>query len=291
MASLPSGERPDVDIGTVDRQKERFSRPPAARLAVAQDSDAIAATRDLAAQIRDDVAQARDEDFAALDLAYRQYDDARTATGAEIVVRAAGARKRAIEHRRWAAVLRERAAEDRRAAARDREAAARDRLHARRDREALAQALVLAETDVLTGARTRAAGLADLERELDRCRRTGAVLVAAYLDVVGLKAVNDTDGHLAGDRLLQRVVAQLKAHLRPYDLIIRLGGDEFLCAITSMAEPAVRQRFSEVAAALADHPTPCAIRAGFAELNPSDSPTDLVARADQALLAQRQSSR
>ncbi len=59
------------------------------------------------------------------------------------------------------------------AAAADREQAARERLHALVDREILADELAIADNDPLTGARTRAAGLADLGRELERCRRTG----------------------------------------------------------------------------------------------------------------------
>lgn len=86
-----------------------------------------------------------------------------------------------------------------------------------------------AACDALTGARTRATGLIELDLALDRCRRTGAPLVVPYVDVVGLKMINDSDGHAAGDALLKRVVAHINAQLRPYGLIIRLGGDGF-CA-------------------------------------------------------------
>ena len=49
-----------------------------------------------------------------------------------------------------------------------------------------------------------------------------------YIDAVGLKTVNDSEGHEAGDELLKHVVRLISEHVRTYDLIIRLAGDEFL---------------------------------------------------------------
>jgi diguanylate cyclase (GGDEF)-like protein len=72
-----------------------------------------------------------------------------------------------------------------------------------------------------------------------------------YLDVVGLKTLNDTEGHGAGDALLKWVVVLIREHLRPFDLVIRLGGDEFLCAMSNMAIVEARRRFSAISAALA----------------------------------------
>lgn len=65
----------------------------------------------------------------------------------------------------------------------------------------------------------------------------------AYVDAVGLKTLNDTEGHAVGDELLKRVVQLIRTHLRPYDLIIRLGGDEFLCAMSNMSLREARRRF------------------------------------------------
>jgi diguanylate cyclase (GGDEF)-like protein len=136
---------------------------------------------------------------------------------------------------------------------------------------------------------TRAAGVRDLDRELERCRRTNAPLsiaYIAYIDVVGLKALNDTHGHQAGDSLLQQVAALIKAHLRPYDLIIRHGGDEFLCAMPNLTLPGARARFASITGALG-HPGTGAISSGFAELRAGDSRSDLIARADNELIAGR----
>jgi diguanylate cyclase (GGDEF)-like protein len=258
-------------------------------LAAAEDRDRAAHERDLAAVQRDQVAAARDIEMAQCDATHEQYDSARVVTGAEVVVRAAGLRKRAAEHRAEAARQREQAAADRKAAARDRAAALRERRLARADREALAGALAAGEHDALTGARTRAAGLADLERELERSRRLGVGLVVAYVDVVGLKIVNDSVGHAAGDALLKHVVELMSSQLRPYDLVIRLGGDEFLCAMSNMTLSDARRRFSDIAAALASAPVGGAMRTGFAELLEQDAgPDELIARADREMVGDRQ---
>ncbi len=264
------------------REREQTS---AGRMHTAEQRDASADARDVAALARDLAATVRDVAMAARDGSYDQFDRARAVTGAEVVVRAAGQRKRAAQQRAESAAQRELAAADRAGAAVDREAAARERRRALVDREAFARALAASEADPLTGVRTRAAGLADLDHELDRCRRTTSSLVVAYVDVVGLKALNDSDGHAAGDELLKRVVATIRTHVRTYDLVIRLGGDEFLCVMTAVTLADVRQRFSQVAAALAASPDAGAIRTGFSELRSDDVGADeLIARADSELL-------
>ena len=155
------------------------------------------------------------------------------------------------------------------------------------DREALASALAVSETDPLTGSRTRAAGLRALDHEVDRCVRTDTTLVLVYVDVVGLKRVNDDQGHEAGDELLKRAVAGIGEHLRSYDLIIRHGGDEFLCVMSNMALLEARGRFSAVAAALDTGSEAGAIRTRFAELIPGETAAELIARADSELIGTR----
>jgi len=251
------------------------------------------AEREERAQSRDLAAAARDEFAAARDLAMAQCDDDAHGDGeaalthAEMVARAAAQRERAARHSAHAAADRARAAEDRQAAAEDRRHAAADLQGALADQAKLARELAITETDSLTGARTRAAGLTDLDHELHRCRRTKSRLVVAYVDVVGLKSVNDIQGHQAGDRLLVHSVAAIKQHLRPYDLVIRLGGDEFLCVMSSMTLLDAHRRFSAIAVALADAPSAPAIRTGFAELSPEQTATDLIATADADLIDSR----
>lgn len=276
--------------GQREQPARRREETAQARLDAAQRRDATAHSRDLAALARDHAAGARDLAMAQRDAAHAQDLDARALTGAEIVMRAAGKRERAAQDRAHAAEQRVLAAEDRRAAAQDREQAACERLRALEEQEALARQLALAAIDPLTGARTRAAGLIDLDHELDRCRRTSGLLVVAYVDVVGLKTLNDSFGHSAGDDLLKRVVVLIKEHLRSYDLIIRLGGDEFLCAMSDTTLPNARQRFRAIADELAGAPGPGAIRTGFAELTHERTATELIVDADIDLINTRRAN-
>ncbi|MEA2364827.1 MAG: hypothetical protein QOI32_339 [Thermoleophilaceae bacterium] len=274
---LAHGADPSVHAFARDlreRSAEHRRLTAQGRTEAAAARDAVAVARDLAASARDAAAVQHDRELAARDAAW---------SGAglpDLLQSAAKTRKRAAADRAAAADGRVRAATDREQATRDREQAARDRHENQVDREALLRQLVIAETDQLTGARTRSAGLADLRREIDRARRTTGRLAVAYVDVVGLKAVNDTRGHGAGDALLRRVVQAIRARLRSYDWILRLGGDEFLCVMSGATIENARDRFDAVQATLAAESEPAQIKAGFATLTPDDSSADLIARAD-----------
>lgn len=84
-----------------------------------------------------------------------------------------------------------------------------------------------AVTDPLTGLLNRRGFYQTVENLLLRGERTGSVWVLLYLDLDGFKRVNDSLGHDAGDRVLRWVSEQLKATLRPFDILARMGGDEF----------------------------------------------------------------
>lgn len=141
--------------------------------------------------------------------------------------------------------------------------------------------------DELTGALRRGAGMAALQREIDRSRRIGdRGLVLVFIDVDGLKSVNDRDGHAAGDDLLRNTVAAVRDRLRSYDLVIRYGGDEFLCVLTgttiAQAQRTARLLRDHVAARTAG-----SISTGLAALADDDTVATLVERADAALYAGR----
>ncbi|MEA2469880.1 MAG: two-component system, cell cycle response regulator, partial [Thermoleophilaceae bacterium] len=101
------------------------------------------------------------------------------------------------------------------------------------------------------------------------------------------KAVNDTKGHGAGDDLLLGVAASIKLALRPYDVIARFGGDEFVCSLAGNDLAGVRGRFAEISAHIAETQNGATISVGFAEGGPDESLEDLIAQADTALSVAR----
>jgi diguanylate cyclase (GGDEF)-like protein len=125
--------------------------------------------------------------------------------------------------------------------------------------------------------------LEHIDQEIERARRTMAPLVVAYVEVVGLKAVNDSQGHAAGDALLQRAVDGIRGYLRSYDLIVRIGGDEFLCVMSGATIKDAEHRFNVIQTALAADSDPCEIKVGFAALEAEDSAAELIRRADAEL--------
>lgn len=240
----------------------------AARMTTAEDRDREAALRDRGAEGRDSLARLHD------------LQDDVDASREEILLRAARDRARA-------AADRAKAADDRARAAADREVAARERAEAVQKGVELADSLKLATKDELTGAWTRRFGLEEVARELERAHRTGATLVLAFIDVDGLKHVNDTHGHLAGDALLRLVGATVRASVRPYDVIVRYGGDELVCAMPNLRAPEARARFDKIATALTAVDAEHSITLGLAEAEPGDTLQDLIARADGELLKAR----
>jgi diguanylate cyclase (GGDEF)-like protein len=85
-----------------------------------------------------------------------------------------------------------------------------------------------ASHDPLTGALNRRAGLEAIERELSRCRRDRRTMALFILDIDNFKSINDTFGHGGGDAVLIGISKSLTSSLRPFDTLIRAGGDEFL---------------------------------------------------------------
>jgi len=135
--------------------------------------------------------------------------------------------------------------------------------------------------DDLTGVLRRAAGIAATEREIARARRQKSPLTVAFVDVDGLKQANDTSGHAAGDVLLKSLAAALKVGLRGQDLVLRYGGDEFVCVLpdTPMNAGAEKLRKIQAEAKSAGF----GFSMGLSELTRSDDVVSLLGRADGEL--------
>lgn len=289
----------DQRDGAADRRDETAHQ----RDQTADQRDRAGDERDQAAEQRDQAAEQRDQKAQQRDQVAKQPGDvpaARVAT--EALDRSAAARreaaadrKRALQDRRAGYGERSAAEEDRDAALADRRSGASERTEsehdrgaARGDRSASATERVHASVDALTGVYLRGAGLVELERAIARATRTEHSLLLAFVDVDHLKAINDSRGHAAGDRMLVEVANALRDRVRPSDLIVRFGGDEFVCALSDMHVAEATTRFSLVNSALAQSPEPGSVTVGLAELQPGDSLQDLITRADAALYRERQ---
>ena len=157
----------------------------------------------------------------------------------------------------------------------------------------------LATTDALTGLLNRRYFLDKLTQELKRLRRSKAGAVLLTLDVDFFKAVNNTHGHAAGDRVLKHFAFTLKASLRDVDLIGRLGGEEFGILLPG-TDPAtgltVAERLREAVALspvrVQNTRLRITVSIGVTDLDAKDEHIDqALQRADQALYAAKGAGR
>jgi len=124
-----------------------------------------------------------------------------------------------------------------------------DRAMARAARRALSQLERAACFDALTGVMNRRSFEVDVTRELGRVARHGGRFGLVMLDLDGLKAVNDTLGHNAGDARLQALGSALRTMTRREDTAYRLGGDEFAVLLPGASPDQARRVLARVAEA------------------------------------------
>ena len=291
----------DRDQEAADRDFRAGSSADPVRLRAYQDSQArrgegtlaratastarvrISAERDAQAALRGENARRRDKSAAARDIAAILADRKAATLAGELHgldARTEAAFAAAAVAREKAAAARAQAAVDRRHAARDREAAALDRAH-------LEAELQRSQFDDLTGAFRRGIGEVMVGHEIERARRDGGRLQVAFIDVDDLKGTNDTIGHAAGDSALRCVYAGFRVRLRPYDPIIRWGGDEFVCVMPGTDADDARGRIEATRADLARLDPRVFVSFGLAGLRQDDTVRSLIERADQALFEAR----
>lgn len=164
-----------------------------------------------------------------------------------------------------------------------------------------ARNLTLAMQDELTGLSNRRSILELLTQQMGRAQRQGHALALLMIDIDYFKRINDTFGHLSGDKALRELTNCIRARLRVQDMAGRLGGEEFLVILPDteargahqLAEQ-LRQTVAQTRFESVDGTTmPLTISIGIHERVPStrESCDDLISAADQALYLAKQNGR
>ncbi|MBA2454845.1 MAG: GAF domain-containing protein [Chloroflexia bacterium] len=154
------------------------------------------------------------------------------------------------------------------------------------------QAKRAATTDGLTGVMNHRAFYQRLEHMLGDLDQGDDELHLLIVDVIGLKAVNDVHGHLAGDRALRAIAGALKNRVRAEDEVARYGGDEFVVIVRGTPRGGLHELVLRIGAPVAftlenGYEMSVRLRCGFSTAYSSDDrATELVARADAGLYAQ-----
>lgn len=158
----------------------------------------------------------------------------------------------------------------------------------------------LAAVDSLTGLYNRRFGMERLTEEYARAIRMDAPISAVMFDIDHFKRVNDTYGHLVGDRVLKAVAAAARAELREGDVLARYGGEEFLAVLPGASSAdamavseRIRRAVRDTQVTVADQVVAVSVSLGIVAY-PETSVSgreELVARADEALYASKAQGR
>ncbi len=130
---------------------------------------------------------------------------------------------------------------------------------------------------------------------MERAYRDGTTLTVLFLDLDQFKSVNDTCGHVVGDRLLVAVAHTLQSHLRGYDFLARMGGDEFLAILPGIRGESLPSKIQLLEEAVAEIQTPAGDAAAGVTVSigaacyPEDgcSTDELIFCSDQRMYAQK----
>jgi diguanylate cyclase (GGDEF)-like protein/PAS domain S-box-containing protein len=152
----------------------------------------------------------------------------------------------------------------------------------------------LALTDPLTGLTNRRGAEQAIRREITRSFRYGPALSFVLFDVDHFKRINDSYGHGMGDQILRLVATHIGNGLRESDLPARWGGEEFLCVLanTSLAHAHIcAERIRKSVAAMNTPVGSVTISGGTVQLQPGESLTAVIARADALLYEAKRAGR
>jgi len=147
-----------------------------------------------------------------------------------------------------------------------------------------------ASTDFLTGLPNARSICAHLDSELARSERSGQPLAVLLCDLNGFKTVNDNYGHLVGNKLLEEIARNFRTVCREYDLVGRLGGDEFILVLPEFTTTTVKEFIPRVQLAVEDAGrTVCGKKVVTASVGAAFYPQDgvtaeeLLSEADRAM--------
>jgi len=156
----------------------------------------------------------------------------------------------------------------------------------------------LADQDSLAPVLNRRAFVRELGRMAAFEERYGAAGAVLYFDVNGLKVINDTHGHAAGDAVLKRVCEVLLRDTRASDVVGRLGGDEFGVILAQSGVEVAAEKASKLAAAIAaeevlweDTPLHVSVAYGAHALSGDQKADEALKAADQAMYANKRGGR
>lgn len=149
----------------------------------------------------------------------------------------------------------------------------------------------LAVTDRLTDIMNRRMGIKYLEKQIERVKREKVPLTVCFVDVNGLKKVNDNYGHLEGDELLKNVAQILQNNIRSADAVARMGGDEFLMIFSNKRIEEVKDVWARIEEKvekwnkITDKPYNISLSHGFAQKEFEDglSSDELIEKADSQM--------
>jgi diguanylate cyclase (GGDEF)-like protein len=154
----------------------------------------------------------------------------------------------------------------------------------------------LANTDPLTGLANRRYAMAEIDRAIMVARKTRRPISLVVFDLDHFKTVNDTHGHVAGDRVLGKVARLAQLLVPNGGLAARFGGEEFVILLPETdaqeaCELAERLRWTIETGSAVEGLPPVTASIGYASFDPSDTSLTLFARADAALYEAKQAGR
>jgi diguanylate cyclase (GGDEF)-like protein len=148
----------------------------------------------------------------------------------------------------------------------------------------------LAHQDSLIDLPNRRGFLRELERLIARVSRYDAKAAMLFVDVDGLKTINDSCGHLAGDQALIQVAELLASGVRKSDVVARIGGDEFGILLENADEPSAHETAARLIDMIADceflhegEALPLSVAIGVGMIGASDTAEAVMDRADEEM--------